>query len=532
MDTERTQLIEDLRSAVTGEVLAGAAPASRRYATDASNFRQDPLAVVIPASIEEVMAIHAVCAAHGAPILPRGAGTSISGAAVNQAVVIDFTRHLNRVGPVDVERRQVSVQPGAINDQVNALAARHGLRFGPDPASHATCTIGGNIGCNACGVHSVQSRFQGTGSRTSDNLAALDVLTYDGLRLSVGPTSPAEIGARVAAGGRPGEIYRLLVALRDRYADRIRERFPAIPRRVSGYNLDDLLPERGFNLAGALAGTEGTCVSVLGATLKLIALPQAVSLLVIGYAGLLWIGDHLGEILAARPLACETFDASLLAGTTVDGRLPEGQAWVLVELGGATEQEAAGRAADLAARLHRAPRPPSGIRCVDDPAEAHQVWRIREEAVHHSTQAGTHPGWEDSAVPPEGVGPYLRDLRRLLDRYGYRGAFYGHLGDGCIHTRTDFDLDSAEGIGRYRRFLEEAADLVVAHRGSLSGEHGDGQQRAELLPRMFGPELVAAFAEFKAIWDPRGGMNPGKVVSPYRLDQHLNRTSPPAAVWG
>jgi FAD/FMN-containing dehydrogenase/Fe-S oxidoreductase len=519
----------DLRRAVAGPVRFDAATRAV-YATDASNFRQPPIGVVLPASIDDVVAVHAVCRAHSAPVLPRGGGTSLSGSAVNRAVIIDCSAHLDAVGPVDPGRRLVYAEAGAINDRVNEAAAAHGLRFGPDPSTHASCTIGGNVGANACGVHSLQARFDGAGSRTSDNLASLDVLTYDGLRLTVGPTPPEEFAAIVAAGGRRGEIYRGLGALVERFGDEIRRRFPAIPRRVSGYNLDDLLPERGCNVAAALAGSEGTCVTILGATLKLIPKPPAHCLLIAGYPELPSVTDHLGEILAARPAGCEMFDRMLVpaAAERAAAGLPDGQAWVLVELPGASGAEARDRAEALAGVLRRAERPPTGIAVIDDAQAARRLWGVRETGLARAAfppgaPAGppSCPGWEDSAVAPEDAGAYLRDLTALCDRYGYRGSFYGHLGDGCIHARLNFDLARPSGIARYRRFLTEAAGLVVSYGGSLSGEHGDGPQRSELLTLMFGAEIVAAFQAFKAVWDPGNRMNPGRIVAPDRLDRDL-----------
>ena len=513
----------DLAEAVAGEVRFDVATRAA-YASDASNFRQPPIGVVVPASIDDVVATHRVCHAHRAPLLPRGCGTGLSGAAVNRAVVIDFTKHLDAVLGIDPERRLARVQPGAVNDRLRDAAAPHGLRFGPDPATHAWCTLGGNIATNACGVHSLQARFDGKGSRTSDNIERLEVLTYDGLRMWVGPTPEDEVDAIIAGGGRRGQIYRDLRDLRDRHAGAIRQRFPAIPRRVSGYNLDELLPERGFNLAAALAGTEGTCVTFLEAELRLIPRVPARTLMVAGYDDIFGAADHVTEILEARPIGCECFDHSLVRGA--ERRLfPEGAAWAFVELGGETTAESDARALFLAERLRRDARPPRAVALIDDPARARHLWEVREAGLAASSrppgEPDHYPGWEDAAVAPEDLGRYLRGLRDLYDRYGYTGAFYGHLGDGCIHARANYDLVSAEGLAAYRAFLEEAADLVVSFGGSLSGEHGDGQQRAELLPKMFGEDLVAAFGEFKAIWDPDGGMNPGKVVNPRRLDQDL-----------
>ena len=525
-------LAEDLRRAVGGEVRFD--DGSRAlYATDASNFRMPPIGVVVPRTIDDVVATHEVCAAHDAPVLCRGAGTSLSGETVNHAVVIDFSKYLHHVLDIDVERRQARVEPGAINDVVNEHAKAHGLVFGPDPSTHAYCTIGGNVGNNSCGVHSLHARFAGGGSRTSDNVANLEVLTYDGLRLRVGPTPEDDLAAIVAAGGRRGQIYGDLRRLRDRYAAVIRERFVDIPRRVSGYNIDELLPERGFDVARALVGTEGTCVTVLEATLALLPAPRARTLLVVGYESIFAVARHLGEILEHRPLACEAVDGRLHHNEVALhmhpdelSLLPEGEAWVLVEVGGETTAEADAAAREVAERLEGHGRPPCGTRVFDDPVQEARLWEVREAGLGATAfppdGTGAHwPGWEDSAVDPSVVEPYLTDLGRLYERYGFHGAFYGHLGDGCIHSRIDFDLRTPGGLTRYRRFMEEAADLVVSYGGSLSGEHGDGQQRGELLPRMYGPELMDAFREFKRIWDPRNRMNPGKVVDARPLDADL-----------
>ena len=524
-------LERDLADAIEGEVRFDALSRAL-YATDASNFRQPPIGVVIPRTTDDVVAAHRVCRDHGAPILSRGCGTSLSGETVNHAVVIDHSKHLDRIDDPDPEARTVRVQSGAINERVNAHTGRWGLVFGPDPSTHAYCTIGGNVGNNSCGTHSVQARLYGEGSRTSDNVAELEVLTYDGLRMRVGPTSDEELDRLVAEGGRRGRIYAELRALRDRYAPLIRERYPQIPRRVSGYNLDDLLPEKGFNVAAALCGTEGTCVTVLEATLKLIELPKARSLLVIGYPSIYAVGDHLMEILEARPIACEGIDHRLyeyMRGLRQHLRelplLPQGDAWVLVEFGADTKEEADDRARELKARLERDRQAPAGVALFDDPAQERRLWEVREGGLGAEAFPPTgddrFSGWEDSAVAPEDVGRYLRDLERLYEKHSYEGALYGHLGDGCIHSSISFDLRTADGVRAYRSFVEEAADLVVSYGGSLSGEHGDGQQRAELLPKMFGEELVEAFREFKRIWDPDWKMNPGKVVDAYRLDEDL-----------
>jgi FAD/FMN-containing dehydrogenase/Fe-S oxidoreductase len=516
-------LARELARAVRGEVRFD--DGSRAlYATDASNYRRVPIGVVVPESLPDLLAALEVCRRFDAPVLTRGAGTSLAGQCCNAAVVLDLSRHLRRVLEIDPGRRLARVEPGAVLDDLQRAALPHGLTFGPDPATHSHCTLGGMIGNDACGVHSVLARFDGEGGRTSDNVAELAIVTSDGLRLRVGKTSDADLARIAAEGGRRAEIYAALARLRDRHAARIRERFPKIPRRVSGYNLPALLPENGFHLARALVGSEGTCVTVLEATLHLIPSPPARALLVAGFADVFAAADAVPRILEHRPSGLEGFDGGLVDDMR-RGRLhpegiallPEGGGWLLIELGGATPEEAVAKARVLADELSRI-RPAPALRLAEGAAEVRLLWSVRESGLPATAHAPGRPltweGWEDSAVSPERLGAYLRDQKALWEKHGYRGDLYGHFGDGCVHTRLNFDLESPDGTRRFRAFLDEAADLVLSYGGSLSGEHGDGQARAELLPKMFGPELIEAFREFKRIWDPQGRMNPGKIVDP------------------
>ena len=260
-----------LRRHICGEVRFDAGSVAM-YASDASNFRQVPIGVAVPRTLDDVVATVDACHRYRAPVLSRGGGTSLSGETVNVAVVIDFSKYLTGIGEIDTARKLVTAQPGVINEQLNKETGKHGLVFGPDPSSHSRCTIGGNVGNNSCGIHSVQAAFYGPGPRTSDNTEALEIVTYDGARFWVGVNEEQHLDEIIADGGRKGEIYAKLRDLRDRYADDIRAGYPSVeelPRRVSGYNLDELLPEKGFNVARALVGTEGTCATVLQATLKL-----------------------------------------------------------------------------------------------------------------------------------------------------------------------------------------------------------------------------------------------------------------------
>jgi FAD/FMN-containing dehydrogenase/Fe-S oxidoreductase len=519
-------LAHDLAREQHGEVRFS--PGSRAlYANDASVYRQVPIGVVVPRTVDDVLTTVEVCRRHGAPIVARGCGTGLAGQTVNAAVLLDFSKHLDAILELDPERRFARVQPGVVLDSLREKAEEHGLTFGPDPATHSRCTLGGMIGNNSCGVHSILAGV------TADNIESLDVLLYDGTRFTApSRMTDAELEAAVARGGRTGEIHARLRALRDRYGDLVRERYPKIPRRISGYNLDRLLPEHGFNVAAALVGTEATCALTLEARCTLIDSPQHRSLVLLGYEDAATAADQVPEIMEYEPIGLETFDRRLVDNELRKGfdrrtdLLPGGDAWLLVEFGGMSREEADERAERLMdAAKGGAGGPHVDRKLYEDAGEIADVWEIREGGVGHSKIPGEHPGWpswEDAAVPPERTGDYLRDIQALCDRHGRRIAcVFGHVGHGCLHMRLDWDFLTPEGVRGYRAFMEDAAALVASYGGSLSGEHGDGQARGELLDRMFGSELVDAFREFKAIWDPDGRMNPGKVVDPYPLDTNL-----------
>ena len=495
------------------------------YSTDGSNYRQIPIGVVVPRNNDDVLAAVALCRQYGAPLLPRGGGTSLAGQCCNVAVIVDFSKYMAGILTVDPGRRLARVQPGVILDHLRSAAERHRLTFAPDPATHDRCTLGGMIGNNSCGVHSVMA------GKTDDNIESLDIVTYDGLRMTVGATASEELESLIRAGGRRAEIYAGLKSLAAKYGELVRQKFPKIPRRVSGYNLNYLLPENGFHVARALVGSEGTCVTLLEANCQLVESPQERVLLVVAWPDIFLCADSVPLVMSHKPIGLEGFDDILVKATRRKGinaeglaLLPDGSGWLLVEFGADTKAEAEANARALMKALLQSPIPPN-MRLLTDWQQMKRMWEVRESSLGVTSHVPGEPlrweGWEDSAVAPDKLGNYLRDLRKLMQAYSYEGSFYGHFGHACVHTRMDFDLETEEGIKKFRRFMEEAADLVVGYGGSLSGEHGDGQARAELLPRMFGPELVQAFREFKAIWDPDWKMNPGKLVEPYRMDENL-----------
>ncbi|WP_225847149.1 FAD-binding and (Fe-S)-binding domain-containing protein [Streptomyces sp. HPF1205] len=521
-----TALENALRGEVDGEVRFD--PGSRgAYATDGSNYRQIPLGVVVPHSVDAGADAIAVCARFGAPVLSRGGGTSLAGQCTNTAVVIDWTKYCYGLVCVDTEARTCVVEPGIVLDDLNRQLASVGLQFGPKPSTHSQCTIGGMIGNNSCGA-SAQAY-----GKTVDNVRRLEILTYDGVRCWVGPTSHEEYEAVSAIGDRRAELYQGLQGIGDRYLADIRRGYPKIPRRVSGYNLDDLLPENGFNLARALVGSEGTLVTVLHAELELVPVPAAEAVLVLGYPDICAAADDVPRLLEhCHPGQLEALDDRMAQLMREEGShlqslrsFPEGGSWLLLQFTGDSQQDVERQVHDLLAAIGRDESDP-GVSFSEDPAREQRMLKAREAGLGVTARPPddreTWEGWEDSAVPPDRLGDYLRDLKGLFARFGYdHPALYGHFGQGCVHTRIPFGLRTAEGVAAFRDFLQQAAELVVSYGGSLSGEHGDGQARGELLTIMYGDRLVRAFGELKELFDPADRMNPGKVVAPHRTDQDL-----------
>jgi FAD/FMN-containing dehydrogenase/Fe-S oxidoreductase len=490
------------------------------YAADASNYRQLPVGVILPRDAADVEAALAACRATGAAVLPRGAGTSLAGQCANVAVVFDYSKYMNWLEEIDEEAKLAVVQPGIVLDRLREVAEEYHLTYAPDPATHSRCTLGGMIGNNSCGVHGL------LGGKVADNVESLDIVLYDGTRMTVGKTSESEIREKIRAGGREGEIYAGLKRLADRYGDLIRKKFPRIPRRVSGYNLDELLPENGFHVARALVGSEGTCASIVSATLNLVSSPPFRVLTALGFPDAFLAADAVPLALEHSPIGLEGMDDLLLSfmrrkNLAVEnvGLLPEGGGFLLAEMGAWTPEEAQAKAEALVRAAQSWPVAPTAR--IYSAEDAKRVWQVRESALGATVFVPGEPegweGWEDAGIPPVHLGAYLRKLTALMREYGYRSALYGHFGQGCVHLRINFDFRSEKGIRDFREFLDRATDLVLSFGGSLSGEHGDGQARAALLPKMFGPELMEAFREFKMLWDPDNRMNPGKLVDAVRV---------------
>ena len=525
---------EDLRKAlekeIEGEVRFDAG-SKALYATDASNYRQIPIGVVIPRSKRDVIRTVALCRQYGAPITSRAGGTSLAGQTCNVAVILDWSKYMGGVLEVNAKERYARVLPGTVCDELRQKALRltgNLLNWGPDPATHNHCCFGGMIGNNSCGAHAQMA------GKVEENVDELEILLYDGTRMTVGWMTQADLDRKIAQGGRVGEIYAGLARLRDRYAEEIRRRFPPIPRRVSGYNLPDLLPDKDgrFNVARALVGSEGTLVTVLEAKVRLVDAKAERAIVMMGYPDIYEAADDVVQIDKFGPVALEGIDDRLREnilkkhGPNVKflNLLPEGGGWLLVEFGAARKQDAidqANQAMESLRKRHQRVH----FRLLTNQEDMEHMWKLRESGLGATAfvpgEPDTWPGWEDSAVAPEYLGKYLRELRKLYDKYDYNPALYGHFGQACVHCRVDFDLTSAAGIKKYRSFMDEATDLCKKYEGSWSGEHGDGQARGEFLEKLYGHEIMQAFREFKTIWDPDWKMNPGKIIDANRIDEDL-----------
>ncbi|WP_240809874.1 FAD-binding and (Fe-S)-binding domain-containing protein [Actinomadura sp. WMMA1423] len=507
---EHGELVEALRAAGVGGV-DGSPLARSMYSSDASLYRVPPRVVVTPRDAGELPAVLAVCRDAGVPLTMRGAGTSIAGNAVGPGVVVDVSRHLNRVLEIDPEAGTALVEPGIVQARLHRVAAGHGLRFGPDPSTRTRATLGGMIGNNACG-----SRALGYG-RTSDNVLGLDVVTGSGERLRLGDVP----GARADS-----VLLERLRGLVGQNLALVRTEFGRFGRQVSGYSLEHLLPEKGFDVARALVGSEGTLALTLAARVRMVREPAHRVLAVLGYGSMAEAADAVPAILPHGPVACEGLDSRIVnvvrerRGAGAVPPLPSGSGWLLVELAGPEPGALRSAARELVAASGCA-----DSALVEDMALADALWRIREDGsgLVARTPAGeqAHAGWEDAAVPPERLGAYLREFEALLAGYGLFGVPYGHFGDGCIHVRIDFPFGRAGGTRVFRDFLNDAAVLAARHGGTMSGEHGDGRARSELLPHMYSAEALALCSAVKDVFDPDDVLNPGIVVRPAAVDGDL-----------
>ena len=499
--------LTDLRALIDVDASSGT---RARYSSDAGLTRIPPLAVTFPRTPEQAIAAFDLARAHGVPLTARGGGTSCASNAIGPGLVLDFSRHMNRVISIDPEARTATVEPGCVGSTLQAAAAKHGLRFGPDPSSQNRATIAGMVANNACGPHAT------AWGRTSDNIVSLDCVDGQGRRFT------ATTGHDAALSDVPG-----LASLIDSNLAPIRTELGRFKRQVSGYSLEHLTPEGGRNLAAMLTGTEGTLVLILSVTVRLVPLPDAPVLAALGYRSMIEAADDVPALLAHSPLAVEGMDRRLVdvvrahKGPGAVPALPEGEGWLLVEVGAPGE--------DVTASLERARALCADSAAIDTVvyppgAQASALWRIRADGAGLGGRtppdgAGggdqqAWPGFEDAAVPPENLGAYLRDFTALMEEFDIDGLLYGHFGDGCVHVRLAMPLDTPEGVAHSRAFLQSAARICAAHGGSVSGEHGDGRARGELLRFMYSPEMLDLFARVKHVFDPDNLLNPGVLAAP------------------
>ena len=482
------------------------------YSSDASLFRLVPAAIVFPHDEEEVARVLSVARRLGVPITSRGAGTSIAGNAIGRGVVFDFSLHMNAVLDLDPDEQSAWVQSGCVHAHLQKQAKPHGLRFGPDPSTHTRCTIGGMIGNNACGP-----RALGYG-RTGDNILALKIMLIDGTVVTLDDADASETFPRLHD----------LVA---QNLGTIRTNFGTFSRQVSGYGLESLLPENGFDVRRAFAGSEGTWGVILAAKMRLVKNPSFTSAVVLGYADMV-AAAHDAPLLKDFPVAaCEGLDSRMLdrvietKGAEAVPSLPEGAGWLVVELTGEDEAELESETQRLIAESK------SLDSAVLDAKAAAEVWAIRADGAGLVSRTpdgrDAHAGWEDSAVPVDHLGDYLHDLMELLEEHGLWAIPYGHFGDGCLHMRVDFPLEDPNGGQVMRDFMVAATKLVARYGGSVSGEHGDGRARSELLRLMYAPAALDLFAQVKRLFDPQHLLNPGVIVDPDALDESVRLTQLP-----
>ena len=499
--------LTDLRALIDVDASSGT---RARYSSDAGLTRIPPLAVAFPRTPEQAIAAFDLARAHGVPLTARGGGTSCASNAIGPGLVLDFSRHMNRVISIDPEARTATVEPGCVGSTLQAAAAKHGLRFGPDPSSQNRATIAGMVANNACGPHAT------AWGRTSDNIVSLDCVDGQGRRFT------ATTGHDAALSDVPG-----LASLIDSNLAPIRTQLGRFKRQVSGYSLEHLSPEGGRNLAAMLAGTEGTLVLILSITVRLVPLPDAPVLAALGYRSMIEAADDVPALLTHSPLAVEGMDRRLIdvvrahKGPGAVPALPDGEGWLLVEVGAPGE--------DVTASLERARALCADSAAIDTVvyppgAQASALWRIRADGAglggrtppdgEGGGDQQAWPGFEDAAVPPENLGAYLRDFTALMEEFDIDGLLYGHFGDGCVHVRLAMPLETPEGVAHSRAFLQSAARICAAHGGSVSGEHGDGRARGELLRFMYSPDMLDLFARVKHVFDPDNLLNPGVLAAP------------------
>jgi FAD/FMN-containing dehydrogenase/Fe-S oxidoreductase len=526
-DPRAAKLERALKEKVRGEVRFDA-KSRLLYSTDASLYQFLPVGVVVPKEAADVEATVKLAAEAGVAILPRGGGTALAGQTVGTALVMDFSKYMNRVIEIDPDRRRARVEPGLRLDRLNRAAAPYGLHFGPDPATIRQCALGGMIGNNSCGARSLVY------GKTGDHVHSLECITADGRCAHFGSVAREEVAQMP---GLEGEIARSVLGILEPERERILARYPKIPRRVSGYNFDAMLEGDTLNLAQLIVGSEGTLATVVEAELGLVPVPPARSLVLLSFRERFTSMDAVPAILLERGLsALEIVDSRVLQGArsliefrdTAAMAAPDALGVLFCEFSGDSPEEVAGLAHDFAARAKTLPGAPQANAYLTA-REQLAAWALRQAATGllylttPNKNIKPQEFVEDTGVPPERLGDYTRHFEEIVNRHGTTTGYFGHAGQGCLHIRVDLDLKRGEDVQRMQGIAHDIAELVVEFGGSLSGEHGDGLSRSEFLPLMFGPEIIRLHQEVKRVFDPEGRMNPGgKIVPPYqRMSENL-----------
>ena len=486
------------------------------YTSDASIFRRVPAAVLEPRTVEDIRDGIDVAKVRGWSVVGRGGGTSVAGNAIGEGLIIDTSRYFNRILDIDVAERTATIEPGVVADALRDAALPHGLTYGPDPSTHSRCTVGGMVANNACGSHSVAF---GT---AAENLEELTLLLADGREVNF-----------FKGGCDDPEIEQRLRELAEANATLIDAELGRFPRQVSGYGLHYLLDKHGFDTAKALAGSEGTTGIITKLKVKLVPVPKVKALAVLAFDTVFDAASAAAKLRMPDVATIEGMGGDLLEALRskvgqeqAGGNLPGNRkgiaagGWLYCEVGAPSLAQALACAQEVATAVETV-----DYVVVHGEQEMRELWRIREAAAGIVTRlpdgGEAWPNWEDSAVPPENLADYLRDLYALMAKHELRGIPFGHFGEGCVHVRISFDFGTEEGIAQFESFMNEAAELVSAHGGSLSGEHGDGRARSALLDRMYSQEMRELFEQFKEIFDLENFFNPGVLVKPEAVTEGL-----------
>ncbi len=505
------------------------------YSTDASMYQVEPIGVVLPRSKDDVHAVLELANRYNVPVLPRGGGTSLIGQTVNHAIVLDFSKYMHRVLEVSPEELWCRVQPGVIQDELNAHVRPMGLLFGPDTSTSNRATLGGMSGNNSAGSHSIAY------GKTIDHVLELTCLLADGSEITLRDLTPAELEAKCRADGLEGQIYREIRRLVGQHADEIRTRYPKLMRRVSGYNLDEFVKAQPFGLHRLAVGSEGTLVVVVEMKVRLVPRPRFTALDVIHYDDLQAALESSVDLLATGPYAVEVTDKMILdlARENIEQRARMGfvqgdpAAIMIVEYAGETEAEVRSKVEALEA-LRARKRIGYAAHIAYDPAAQQSIWKLRKAGLGLllGTKGDRKPiaFVEDTAVEPAKLGPFIARFRAILDRHGAAAGYYGHCSVGCLHIRPLINLKDAGEIRKMRAIAEEITALVMEFGGGLSGEHGDGRARSPFNETLYGPRLYDAFRQVKRTFDPKGLLNPGNIVDAPPMTEHL-RYGPEYRAW-